>query len=306
MMGRTISRIWLGFWQLADPKIWLASTVPMTIAAALTYAHTKTMPLYWFVISLGGIYLIEIGKNAVNELVDYFSGVDLYVTEDKRNPFSGGKKTLVDHKLTVAETVGIAILTFVGALGIGWLIIVEKEPLVLVIGLIGLAISIMYSLPPFKLSYHGLGEVAVGMTYGPLLVSGMYAVLTGTLGWEVVIIGIPLAFLITNVLWINQYPDYEADLRGGKRNWLVRMGKVKGIKVYAGLYIAAYISLIALAFIEKNPFWLTGLISIPLAVQSLKIARRYYDDIPKLIAANAKTIQVYIITGVAMLIAALL
>ncbi len=298
-------RRWNGFWQLADPKIWIASTIPMLVAGALAFAHTGSIPLGWFALALFGIYLIEIGKNAVNEFIDYLTGVDPAVTPDNRTPFSGGKKTVVDGKLTLLETAVIALLTLVAAFVVGVLIAVLKEPAVFWIGMTGGVLAVFYSLPPFKLNYNGLGEIAVGLTFGPLIVSGMYVLLTGQLDWKIVVVGLPLAFLITNVLWINQYPDYEADLMGGKRNWVVRIGRPKGLKVYAWLYVGAYASLVLLAVLERNPVWLAGLLSLPLAVQSIRIAKRHLGDTARFIAANARTVQIYQLIGLAMVAAAL-
>lgn len=300
-------RRWAGFWQLADPKIWIASTIPMLVAAALAYADTGSLHGGWLTLALAGIYLIEIGKNAVNEFVDYYTGVDRYIAADKRTPFSGGKKTIVDGKLTMTETAVIAVLTLGAAFLVGVAISVFREPAVFWIGMAGGVLAVFYSLPPFKFNYNGLGEAAVGLSFGPLIVLGMYVMLTGVLDWRLVLVGMPLAFLITNVLWINQYPDYEADLRGGKRNWLVRIGKVRGLTVYAVLYAGAFVSVIALAVYERNPFWLLGLISVPLAVRSVRTAIRYVnDETSKFIAANGMTIQIYQLTGAGMIAAALL
>ncbi|ABY91981.1 MAG: 1,4-dihydroxy-2-naphthoate octaprenyltransferase [Caldanaerobacter subterraneus] len=300
------SRVWKGFWQLADPKIWIASTVPMFVAAAYAYGKTGKFDFLWFFISVIGIYFIEIGKNAVNEVIDYKSGVDTFVTPDKRTPFSGGKKTIVEGKLTVKETIIIAVLTMLAACFIGLIIVVFREPLVLIIGLLGILISIFYSLPPFKFSYIGFGEIAVGVTFGPLIMTGMYLVLTHHISGDILLLSLPIGFLITNVLWINQYPDYEADLRGHKYNLLVRIGKEKGVIVYAALYGAAYLSFIVIAIVTKNFLWLLSFVTLPLAVQSVKIARKYYDNIPKLIKANANTVKIYQITGISMIIASLL
>lgn len=112
--------------------------------------------------------------------------------------------------------------------------------------------------------------------------------------------------LIANVLWINQYPDYEADAKGGKNNWVVRLGKRKGVKIYALLFCLAYILIIIIAVISNHLFWLLGLLSLPLAIKAVKIARVYYDDIQQLTQANAKTILIYQITGITLVIAALL
>lgn len=299
-------RLWSGFWQLADPKIWIASTVPMLIATALAFNKDKSVDWGWVLLALAGIYLIEIGKNAVNEFVDYWTGVDRYVAADKRNPFSGGKKTIVDGKLSMLETAIIAFITLAMAFFIGLYIALALEPNVFWIGMIGGFLAVFYSLPPFKFNYNGLGEAAVGLTFGPLVMTGMYVMLTGELDANAAFIGLPLAFLIIAVLWINQYPDYEADMQGGKRNWLVRIGKKRGITVYALLYTGAYISIAAIAIASGNYFWLLGLITIPIAVQSVRIAARNMDNLPQFLAANARTIMIYQLTGAAMIAAALL
>lgn len=62
---------------------------------------TRSFDYYWFLIALLGVYLIEIGKNAVNECVDYLTGVDPGVDSVHRTDFSGSKKTIVDGLLTV-------------------------------------------------------------------------------------------------------------------------------------------------------------------------------------------------------------
>ncbi len=299
-------RIWHGFWQLADPKIWVASTVPMLVGAALAYATQRTLPIGWFALALIGIYLIEIGKNAVNEFVDYYSGVDRYVTADRRNPFSGGKKTIVDGKLLIGETFLIALATLTAAFLIGLAIAVFREPAVFAVGMAGGVLAVFYSMPPFKFNYNGLGECAVGLTFGPLIISGVYVMLTGHLSWHIAAIGLPIACLIANVLWINQYPDYEADLQGGKRNWLVRIGRRKGIRVYAALFAGAYLSLVLLGLLDGNFYWLLGLVTLPLAIRAVTTASANLDNLPGFLKANAATVLVYQLVGLAMIVAALL
>ncbi|TYP57838.1 prenyltransferase [Thermosediminibacter litoriperuensis] len=306
MFNENRIRIWRGFWQLADPKIWIASTVPMAVAAALAYGLEGKFNLYWFFWSLLGVYLIEIGKNAVNEFVDYESGVDTYVTPDKRTPFSGGKKVIVDGILSLSEVKVIATVTMIIAGLVGIYVVFAREPEVLWIGVAGFVIAVFYSLPPAKLCYRGFGEFAVGLTFGPLVLCGTYLVQTHNISLEAVLSSLILGLLIANVLWINQFPDYEADLRGQKRNWVVRMGKKKATTVFAALFIAAFALSAVLAFIAGNPFFLLPLSAFPLARRAVDVARRYYDDIPRLIEANAKTVQAYQLTGLTLMIGALL
>ncbi len=305
MKLETAKRIYKGFWQLADPKIWIASTIPMAVGGALAYGNTGHFDLYWFIVSLAGIYFIEIGKNAVNEFVDYQTGVDRYVAPDKKTPFSGGKKTIVEGKLTVSEVKAIALVTFLMAAATGLYVALFREMNIIWIGLPGIFLAIFYSLPPFKFNYRGLGEVVVGLTFGPLILSGIYLVLTHTLDIRAVLASLPIGFIVANILWINQYPDYEADKKGNKKNWVVRLGKKNGIRIYALLFAATFASFVLLSIVFANPLWLMGLIGLPSAINSVRIAGKYYDDIPNLIQANAKTIIIYQITGFAMLVASL-
>ena len=304
-MKKDFKRRWHGFWQLADPKIWIASTVSMIVAAALAYNLKGAFNLYWFVWTVVGIYLIEIGKNAINEVVDYDSGVDTFVTKEERTAFSGGKKTIVDGKLTVLEAKVIAILTMAAGALIGIYISVYREPKVFIIGVIGFTLSIIYSLPPFKLAT-GAWRSTVGLTFGPLIILGTYLVQTHTISPEIILVSLPIGLLITNVLWINQYPDYNADKKGAKMNWVVRLGRKKAVVIYILLFVLSYLSLFLIFIVFRNPFWLLPFVSFPLVLEAVQTARKYYDNVPKLVLANLRTVQVYQLFGLMLFLAAIL
>lgn len=305
-MNSKYKRIGKGFWQLADPKIWIASTIPIGVGTALAYNLTGKFNFYWFIITLIGIYLIEIGKNAVNEVIDYKSGVDKYVTPKNRTPFSGGKKTIVDGILKIKEVIIIAFLTMGTAAVIGLYITFFREKSVLIIGIIGFLLSIIYSVPPFKLCYRGLGEITVGITFGPLITIGSYLVQAGSFHIFALIVSLPLGLLIANVLVINQFPDYYADKKGNKNNLVVKMGRKKAVKLYQILYILTFISIIINTFLIKSLFWLLPLLAIPFAIKSVKIAQKYYNEISHLKEANKLTIQIYQIVGLTYIIASIL
>lgn len=278
----------------------------MLVGATFAYVNEKSFNFLWFLLALIGVYLIEIGKNAVNEVVDYITGADRFVTQNKRTPFSGGKKTIVDGVLTLEEAKWIGIVTIFLACIIGIIIAIYWEIKVLSIGVLGVFFAVFYILPPLKLAYRGLGEFAVGFTFGILVTLGMYVTMTHNINWNVVLISLPLSFLITNILWINQFPDYEADMKANKRNWVVRLGKEKSVGVYAMLFAFSYISFILISIILKNYFFLLGFITLPLTISAVKNAKKHYNDIQRLILSNAKTVQIYILTGISMIIAIIL
>jgi 1,4-dihydroxy-2-naphthoate octaprenyltransferase len=305
--GDGLYRFWKGFWLVADPKIWIASTIPMLVGTAFAYGSTGNFNLYWFIVSLIGLYFIEIGKNAANDLVDYKTGVDLAVAEDKRTPFSGGRhRALINGKISLDEASMIAAVTLLIGAAFGIYISQRHEPMIFWIGAAGLFFALAYSVPPFKLAYRGLGEIVVGITFGPLIVSGAFVLQAHYLAVDVLLVSLPIGFLIANILFINQYPDYEADKQCSKRNWVVRLGKERGLRVYVLLFVMAYLSIILLFVWTKNPFWLLSLMSLPLVIQATRVAARTYNDIPEFVLVNITTLQTYQFTGATMVVSAIL
>ena len=298
-------RFWQGFLQLADPMSWLASTVPMFVGAALVIGQGENFSIFWFIVALISLYFVETGKNAVNEWVDYRSGVDLYVSPDNRTPFSGGKKTLIDSKLALNEVFWISIATLSLGFIVGLLIVFFKEPQVFWLGIVGIAIAIFYTAPPFRFAYRGFGELSIAIAFGPIIVSGVYILMTGTFDPILILISLPIAILIASVIWINEYPDYEADKKGNKKNMLVRLGKEKGIYVYIALYALAYVFMVLIAIVTKNPFWLLGLLTAPTAYKATKVLQENHHDSQKLMPANGMTLKIYLLTGILLSIAAL-
>jgi 1,4-dihydroxy-2-naphthoate octaprenyltransferase len=92
----------------------------------------------------------------------------------------------------------------------------------------------------------------------------------------------------------------------GKKNWVVRLGKKKAVWIYALLFALSYLSVIAVAVYAANLIWLLPLLTIPLAVKAVKNCRRNYDQIEKLIASNAATVQVYQLFGLSFILCAVL
>ena len=308
-MEKSKSLFFAGLLQVADPKIWIASSIPMLSGAVVAWCfgkNIKPLSFLWFLLAMIVVFLVEIAKNALNEVVDFQSGVDPGIDEEHRTPFSGGKKSIVQGKLDLTQCLKIAIVCFLLAGMIGFFLAVLVEPRIFWIGLAGFLLAILYSLPPFKLCYRGLGELAVGIAFGPVTVMGMYVLIEGRTDWLPLLVSLPIAFLIINVLWINQFPDYEIDKACGKKNLVVRLGKKKSIWGYAALFALAYISLIPIAWYAHNPVWLCALLTLPISVKAVKNCVLNYNNISKLMASNAATVQIYQLFGLSFVLSALL
>lgn len=305
MEKRSPTTFWQGFWRLADPKISLASFASMFLGACAAAADG---PLHfgWLAVTILGIFAIEIAKNASGEIFDWNTGNDQAVQEKDRSPFSGGKRVLVDDLLTKKQTMGIALVCYaLGSLA-GLAIVFWREPAVLWLGVIGVALAFFYHAPPFKLSYRGLGELAVTMAYGPIICTGTYLVQRGSVSLDLILVSTMLGILIGAFLFINEFPDYRADQTANKNTLVVRLGRKRASRVFAGILALPFAVLLILPFVNL-PFtlWL-GLIAAVPAYSAIKRLLENPETTSQIIPAQVNTLLTFVLfalgTGMGFLI----
>lgn len=294
-----------GLWRLADPKISLASMASIFVGAAAA-ARDGALAPGWLALTVLGIFAIEVAKNASGELFDWDSGADQAVVPGDRSPFSGGKRVMVDRLLTRKETRTVAAVGYAVGVGIGLVIVVLREPRVLWIGLAGVGLAYFYHAPPLKLSYRGLGELAVAVAYGPLVASGTYLVQRGTLAPAAIWLSLPLGVLIAAFLWINEFPDFRADLAAGKRTLVVRLGRARAGVAFAGVVAGAFLGLVWLPFGGLPPGVLLGVVGVVPAARAARELVRAPATTERIIAAQALTLLAFLLlalgSGVGMLL----
>lgn len=276
-----------GFWRLADPKISLASFAGLWLAACFA-AVDSGLHWGWLALTIAGVFLVEVAKNASGEVVDFDSGTDLAITDTERSPFSGGKRVMVDGLLSREQTWGIAAVCYLLAIAIGLAIVGFRDSRVLIFGLPGMALAWYYHGGSVRLAYRGLGELAVAIAYGPLVVLGAYFVQTGQLSATLLHLSCILGLLVAAFLWINQFPDYRADLAAGKRNLVVRLGTDAASSAYVTLLAAAYLWLLLLVLSDGGAtgVWL-GLLGLPPALFSAHRLLQNTGNVAGLVPAQA-------------------
>ena len=178
------------------------------------------------------------GINVLNDYYDELNGTDRANT-DRLFPFTGGSRFIQNGVLTARETLtyGVALIGVVITAGL-WLTSVSAPSLIW-IGAAGLFIGWAYSAPPLALNSRGLGEfcVALGFT---VIVVGADFVQRGAFATLPVIAAVSYGLLVTNILYINQFPDLRADAAAGKRHWVVRLGARRARWGYSAIGLAAY------------------------------------------------------------------
>lgn len=161
----------------------------------------------------------------------------------------------------------------------------------------GMIAALGYTAPPLAFAYRGIGEAMIGLSYGPFITLGSFLVQTGRLDTVALLVSLVPGFLITAVIWINEFPDYEADKTVGKRNMVVRLGKKKAVLVYPWFFILAYATVIAGVVLRMFPLYtLFSLITLPTAIQAIRNAVKNIDNPQGLVPSMKNTILVFVLT----------
>jgi len=177
---------------------------------------------------------------------------------------------------------------------IGLYLAVARGLPVLWLGIAGVSLAFFSSAPPFRLNYlgHGLGELATGVAGGPLIVLGSYYVQTLRVTYEVLWASIPVGLLCTALIWVNEFPDYEADKGAAKNTLVVVLGQQRAVWGYVAILVATYVVIvIGVALRVLPPTLLLAFLTLPLAYKGIRGVMRFHSDTPKLVSTQAVTIQ---------------
>jgi 1,4-dihydroxy-2-naphthoate octaprenyltransferase len=245
---------------------------------------------------------VHLGLNIANDVFDTASGADAANTTPTQ--FSGGSR-VVHYGLVRLRTLALLSASFyLAGIGIGLYLAARTDfwPLFW-LGAAGVAISVFYTAPPIRLVHRGLGEIAVALGFGPIMLLGAYVVQAQRFTFEAVYLSVPVAILIALVLYVNEIPDRDGDSAAGKRTLPVRWSKDSVIAVYAwsvGLTYAL-IAAGAVTGILPRPT-LIALATMPIAVKVTRALRRDYDDPYALMFSGmGSNIKLHLFTGLLLL-----
>jgi len=274
--------------------------VPIIFGAALGYYSTGVFHWGFFFVTLIGGIAAHAAANLANDYYDHKT------TDDDVNPnftpFSGGSRMIQDKILKARAVIVGALVCWAIALLAGiYLTIKTPGYWVLILAAAGFVGGFFYTATKYAFSYNRLGELMIHINFGILPVLGAFYVQTGYFSWLSFWSSFPIGFLITAILYINQFPDYEADKSVGKNHWVVTLGRKRARGGYYFLLFGSYLWIIAaVLFVHLTPYALLGLLSLPVAIKTAMIFSREYEKIKEMIPAQAGTIQVHLLTGLLM------
>ena len=288
----------LRYWLATRPGFLAASIVPVLLGTAAAAYRGVDINILLLLLSVVGIALVHGGINVLNDYYDEQNGTD------RRNvqrifPFTGGSRFIQNGVMRVDETFLYGMLLLLVATLLGFGLAWASGAGLLWIGIAGFLLGWGYSAPPLQLNSRGFGEAAVALGFGVLTPLGAWFVQTGEMAVYPVLIGLPMALLVMNILVINQFPDREADAASGKHHWVVRLGAEKAPWIYLGAVgLTAVILLLSVAA-NLLPVWaLLGLLPLGMAFKAGLFLRQHAHQPQALEPAIKMTIGSMVLYGV--------
>jgi 1,4-dihydroxy-2-naphthoate octaprenyltransferase len=249
-----------------------AGVLPMTLTSGLIAVLLAAMApttVDWLNVSLAvvGIVIAHLANNLMNDLADTQVGNDtenypraLYAP----HPILAG---LVTKRQLVAGILGCQVLD----LAILVTLVVRQDWWIAAFALGGLFLSYAYTAPPLRLKKIGLGELDVLLTWGPLMVGGVYYAGTGTLTWQVLAAATVYALLPTSVLMGKHIDKLPYDQPTGTKTFPVIVGERAARVITQAMIVAFYVGVVALVATKALP-WPALLIAlaVPRAISAIR------------------------------------
>ena len=273
-----------------------ATLVPVLLGIAIAISDGAFDPWLALLTIVGGA-LAHLGINVSNDVFDTLSGAD----DANVNPtqFSGGSRVAIYELLSVRQLALASAGLLVAAAAIGLLLVAMTGSLLLLwIGVAGILIGVAYTAPPLKLVYRGVGEIAVALGFGPIMLLGAYVVQTGRISAEAVIASVPVAILVALILYVNEIPDRAGDASAGKRTLPVRLSPATVQTLYLVAALAAFAVIAAGVAVGLLP-WpsLVALAAVPMALRVYRGIGVHYDSPYTLMAVMGTNVTLHLAVG---------
>lgn len=288
------------------PQFLPAVLIPVGLGASTAWLNTGMFSFAKLALSLVAAACYHSGMNVLNDYFDYRNGTD-NINRNALTPFTGGSRFIQNGGMTPNETLALGALLIAAGSAIGIYLALETGWGLALIGLAGLLSGVFYSAPPIFLVGRGLGEITVGLNFGLLTVMGSYMVQSGRVDAAAVIVSLPVAFLIAALLYINEFPDFEADRDSGKRTLVVRLGPGRARYFFIVFLAGAYLSvIIGAASGYLPPMSLLSLVSAAFAARAWAGLIRNYGKGAALLPSIKSVIAAHMSCGVLLMAAQLL
>ena len=213
----------------------------------------------WLLVTLG-LILAHATNNLLNDYTDYVRGVD----QDNYYRAQYGPQPLVHGLLTKRGLLSYAAVTGLLALVIGLGLVFYRGGFTLLFLGLGAFFVLFYTWP---LKYIALGELAVLIVWGPLMIGGGYYVITGAWDWSVVIASLPYALGVTGVIFGKHIDKYEQDKARRIYTLPVVIGEKAARFTLVGILVLQYLFTF---YLVLTRFYTPVMLAVVLAIPSFR------------------------------------
>jgi 1,4-dihydroxy-2-naphthoate octaprenyltransferase len=303
--GRTIrprlAPFWLALRTTRLPFL-SATAVPVLLGIAVAASH-GAFTWWTALLTVIGASFAHLAINVTNDIFDTRSGADEANTTPTQ--FSGGSRVAIYDLVSLRGLAWVALGLFAAAAAIGIVLVAVTGSLTLLwIGIAGIAIGVAYTAPPLKLVYRGLGELAVALGFGPILLLGAYVVQTGRLSWEPAVLSVVPGILVSLILFVNEIPDRRSDAEAGKRTLPVRFAPAAVRTGYLVVALVAFGVIVAGVGGGVLPWpTLIALAAVPLVFRVHAGLEAHYDSPYTLMAVMGANVNLNLVVGALLLVA---
>lgn len=211
-----------------------------------------------------------------------------------KTPFSGGVDILVKGKMKGSSALLVAVACLTMAAAIGTYFLVQFFSTLLPIAVYGALAIVLYT--PVLSKIHGISEVVAGFGFG-VMGLGTYVTQTGAIDLVGIAVFVPVSILVGLLLFLNEFPDAEADRIGGRRHLVILMGKRRAAILYVVATAATYLSIIYAVLAGVLPLAvIVALLTLPIAFKACRLVLQEYGDIQKLVPALGLNVIMILVT----------
>ncbi|HSB56441.1 MAG TPA: prenyltransferase [Nitrosopumilaceae archaeon] len=274
----------------------LSSIIAVFLGLVINWWQHQTLDAINAALTFAGVIALHASVDLLNDYWDFKRNID---TNTKRTKFSGGTGVLPEGLLKPKEVyiAGVIALILGAAIG-GYFIFLNGITIAIILAFAIISIY-FYST---RIVDSGLGEVFVAIK-GTMIVLGTYFVQSSKITAEPVLGGIVLGVLSSMVLFVNSFPDFDADKASGRRTLVILLGQKRASSaIWIFPSIAYGIIAIGVTFQVLPIFSLITLFTIPLLIKSGQGLKRNFDNTEKLIPVMSSCVLYSRITGVLLVI----
>ena len=274
----------------------LSSVIAVCLGLSINWFENQTIDVTNAVLTFAGVIALHASVDLLNDYWDFKRNID---TKTKRTKFSGGTGVLPEGLLKPKQVyvAGIIALILGAAIG-GYFIFVNGITIAIILAFAIISIY-FYST---RIVDSGLGEVFVAIK-GTMIVLGTYFVQTSQITAQPVLGGIVLGVLSSMVLFVNSFPDFDADKSSGRKTLVIVLGKKRAASAIWIFPSISYGVIIVGVIVQVLPILsLITLFSIPLLIKSGLGLKQSFDNTEKLVPIMGSCVLYSRITGVLLVL----